>query len=71
VPSGKFRKLTAPLPRKHSSLLFQLRTHHAPLAHHLHSLKKSPSPTCPCCGMIDEIVDHYLLPTTLLDEHCA
>ncbi|KAJ7654880.1 hypothetical protein B0H17DRAFT_956629, partial [Mycena rosella] len=54
-------KLTAPLPHKHSSLLFQLRTHHAPLVCHLHRLKKSPSPTCPCCGMIDETVDHYLL----------
>ncbi|KAJ7501420.1 hypothetical protein B0H11DRAFT_2373680 [Mycena galericulata] len=56
----KFRKLTTSLPRKHASLLFQLRSHHIPLARHLHRLKKSPSPTCPCCDMCDETVDHYL-----------
>ncbi|KAJ6560016.1 hypothetical protein B0H19DRAFT_1260676 [Mycena capillaripes] len=55
-----FRKLTATLPRKHASLLFQLRSHHAPLAKHLHRLKKSPSPTCPCCELHEETVDHYL-----------
>ncbi|KAJ7780699.1 hypothetical protein DFH07DRAFT_693392, partial [Mycena maculata] len=60
VPSAKFRKLTSTLPRKHAALLFQLRSHHLPLARHLHRLKKSPSPTCPCCDMVDETVDHYL-----------
>ncbi|KAJ6477304.1 hypothetical protein C8R47DRAFT_947923, partial [Mycena vitilis] len=40
--------------------LFQLRSHHAPLAKHLHRLKKSPTPECPCCGYHKETVDHYL-----------
>ncbi|KAJ7173824.1 hypothetical protein C8R46DRAFT_823228, partial [Mycena filopes] len=50
MPSAKFRKLTSSLPRKHSSLLFQLRSRHAPLAKHLHRLKKALLPICPCCG---------------------
>ncbi|KAJ7769948.1 hypothetical protein B0H16DRAFT_1277191, partial [Mycena metata] len=50
LPSSHFRKLTSSLPRKHSSLLFQLRSRHAPLAKHLHRLNKAPSPTCACCG---------------------
>ncbi|KAJ7704558.1 hypothetical protein B0H17DRAFT_1224699, partial [Mycena rosella] len=60
LPSNKFRKLTAPLLRKHSAVLFQLRSQHAPLAKHLHRLNKLPSPTCPCCGVADETVDHFL-----------
>ncbi|KAJ6577682.1 hypothetical protein B0H19DRAFT_1370806 [Mycena capillaripes] len=58
IPSSNFRKLTSTLPRKHTSLLFQLRSQ--PLAKHLHRLQKSPSPDCPCCGSHDETVDHYL-----------
>ncbi|KAJ6457675.1 hypothetical protein C8R45DRAFT_844245 [Mycena sanguinolenta] len=60
MPSNKFRKLSTPLPRKHAALLFQLRSHHAPLARHLHRLNKAPSPNCPCCEMADETVAHYL-----------
>ncbi|KAJ6483777.1 hypothetical protein C8R47DRAFT_925726, partial [Mycena vitilis] len=60
MPSTKFRKLTKSLPRKHASLLFQLRSRHAPLARHLHRLTKAPSPNCPCCGLHDETVDHFL-----------
>jgi hypothetical protein len=60
LPSNKFRKLTAALPRKHASLLFQLRSHHAPLAKHLHRLNKLPSSNCPCCGQHDETVEHFL-----------
>jgi ribonuclease HI len=59
MPSSKFRKLTSTLPRKHVSLLFQLRSQHAPLAKH-HRLKKSPSPDCPCCSSHEETVEHYL-----------
>jgi hypothetical protein len=60
MPSAKFRKLTADLPRKHSSLLFQLRSHHALLAKHLHRLNKLPSLNCPWCGQHDETVEHFL-----------
>ncbi|KAJ7475330.1 hypothetical protein B0H11DRAFT_2235614 [Mycena galericulata] len=35
-------------------------SHHAPLARHLHRLKKSPTPDCPCCGAANETVEHYL-----------
>ncbi|KAJ7314741.1 hypothetical protein DFH08DRAFT_716260 [Mycena albidolilacea] len=38
----------------------QLRSHHAPLAKHLHRLNKLPSPNCPCCGQHDETVEHFL-----------
>jgi hypothetical protein len=60
MPSSRFRKLTSKIPRKHASLLFQLRSHHAPLAKHLHRLKKSESPLCPCCGSHEETVEHFL-----------
>ncbi|KAJ7243897.1 hypothetical protein B0H12DRAFT_1022753, partial [Mycena haematopus] len=60
APSSKFRKLVKPIPRKHAALLFQLRSHHAPLASHLHRLKKTPSPICPCCQQHPETVEHYL-----------
>ncbi|KAF7337390.1 RNA-directed DNA polymerase from transposon X-element [Mycena sanguinolenta] len=60
IPSPAFRRLTKLLPRKHASLLFQLRSHHAPLAKHLYRLNKSPTPICPCCGLHEETVDHYL-----------
>jgi hypothetical protein len=68
MPSAKFRKLTKFLPRKHASLLFQLRSRHAPLARHLHRLTKFPSPTCPCCGLCDETVDHFLVFCPAHDE---
>ncbi|KAJ7077344.1 hypothetical protein C8R44DRAFT_584075, partial [Mycena epipterygia] len=60
--SSKFRKLTATLPRKHASLLFQLRSRHVALAlaRHLHRINKSPPPVCTACGMHDKTVDHYL-----------
>jgi hypothetical protein len=60
MPSAGFLKLTTNLPRKHSLLLFQLCSQHVPLARHLHHLKKSLSPNCPCCEMADETVAHYL-----------
>ncbi|KAJ6480995.1 hypothetical protein C8R45DRAFT_831809, partial [Mycena sanguinolenta] len=60
MPSNKFLKLTAPLPRKHATLLFQLRSQHVPLSKHLHRLKKSPTPLCLCCSAAEETVDHYL-----------
>ncbi|KAF7348328.1 putative RNA-directed DNA polymerase from transposon X-element [Mycena sanguinolenta] len=60
LPSNKFLKLTTPLPRKHASLLFQLRAQHIPLSKHLFRLKKSPTPLCLCCGRVDETVDHFL-----------
>ncbi|KAJ7300603.1 hypothetical protein DFH08DRAFT_725167, partial [Mycena albidolilacea] len=36
--------------------LNQLRSHHAPLAKHLHRLNKLPSSNCPCCRQLE----HFL-----------
>lgn len=61
LPSPAFLCLITSLPRKHSALLIQLRSHHIPLAAHLHRIQKADSPTCPCCRRSDETVQHYLL----------
>jgi hypothetical protein len=58
--SSKFCKLTIAFPLKHTFLLFQLRSHHAPLVKHLFRLNKAPSPTCACCKEHDETVNHFL-----------
>jgi ribonuclease HI len=60
LPSPAFLRLTAKLPRKHTAILFQLRSGHVPLARHLYRLGKAESPICPCCNMHDESVDHFL-----------
>lgn len=61
LPSKAFRKLTATLPRKQASILFQLRSGHIPLQSHLYRIKKVPSPTCAHCGNHEETVHHFLL----------
>ncbi|KAJ3781019.1 hypothetical protein GGU10DRAFT_278322 [Lentinula aff. detonsa] len=52
--NSKFVKIAGELKRKQTSILFQLRSGHAPLNHHLHRLKKAGSPNCPRC-------DHHFL----------
>ncbi|RDB28923.1 putative RNA-directed DNA polymerase from transposon X-element [Hypsizygus marmoreus] len=61
APSSKFCDMLAKLPRKHGSLITQMRTGHAPLAHHLHRITKADSPVCPACHQYDETVAHFLL----------
>ncbi|GBE89552.1 RNA-directed DNA polymerase from mobile element jockey [Sparassis crispa] len=61
LPSPKFEKLVADLPRRHASLLIQLRTGHAPLNVHLHRIKCSPTKLCPACNGRPESVQHFLL----------
>ena len=61
LPSKKFIQLTALLPRRHASLLIQLRTAHAPLNYHLHRIAKVDSPSCPECGHPRETVAHFVL----------
>ena len=61
LPSHKFLKLTADLPRRQASFIFQLHTGHVPLNHHLHHIKKSPTPTCPHCPTKRETIAHYLI----------
>ena len=47
--------------RRHSSLLFQLRSGHAPLNTHLHCISKSPTATCAQCNTGQESVHHFLM----------
>ena len=67
-PSNKFLKLTTQLPRKLTSILTQLRTGHAPLAKHLHRIKKIDSPLCPACLQDPESVQHFMLHCTAHQE---
>ena len=61
APSKTYIKLIANLPRRLASTLTQLRTGHAPLAKHLHRIKKEDSPICPACLQRPETVQHLLL----------
>ena len=61
MPSNKFAALINNLPRRHTSVLVQLRTGHIPLNHHLARIKKIGSPSCLGCGARSETVYHYLL----------
>ncbi|KAG2032023.1 hypothetical protein BDR03DRAFT_802792, partial [Suillus americanus] len=49
------------LPRRHSALLFQLRTGHMPLNKHLHCISKAPSPICEACNQKNKSVYHFIL----------
>jgi L-asparaginase II len=61
APSSKYIDLITGLPRKHASILTQLRTGHAPLAKHLFCIGKADSPVCPACQQADETIQHYIL----------
>jgi hypothetical protein len=62
APSKKYIHLTKPLDRRQSSILFQLRTGHIGLNHHLFRIHKAESPSCPHCqGITVETVKHFLL----------
>jgi ribonuclease HI len=58
---SKYAKTAASLPRRHSALLVQLRSGHAPVQKHLHRIKRAATATCPGCGTTEETVMHYLL----------
>lgn len=60
MPSNRFIKLVATLPRQQTSIYTQLRTRHIPLNHHPHRIRKSPSPHYPICPGRDETIDHFL-----------
>ena len=61
--SHKFVTLTSDvrIPRHMASLIFQLRTGHAPLNNYLHRFKCVDSARCPACGEGRETVEHFLL----------
>ena len=61
LPAKYFTKLVDKLPRKHASVLFQLRSGHAPLRRHLHRIGKAQSPICPACHSAHETVFHFLI----------
>ncbi|PSR73744.1 hypothetical protein PHLCEN_2v10434 [Hermanssonia centrifuga] len=61
LPSKRYGVLIAGLPRRHASILFQLRTGHAPLRKHLHKIGRADTPTCQACGEAPETVPHYIL----------
>ena len=54
-------KSIACLPRKHTSIITQLITGHAPLNKHLHRIGKTDTPTCPSCHEHEETTLHFLL----------
>ncbi|KAF9806675.1 hypothetical protein IEO21_08593 [Rhodonia placenta] len=57
---ARVSRIDPTLPSKHTSLLIQLRSGHAPLNRHLYRLGKSDSARC-SCGTDDETVPHYIL----------
>ena len=60
LPSSRFPKLVAPLARRNTSLLIQLRTGHVPL-NHLHTIGHADTQRCPGCGAAQETVLHFVL----------
>jgi len=61
MPSKHFEDLTTSLPRRHASILIQLRSGHAPLHQYLHRIQRAPSSVCPSCRAAKETVRHFLL----------
>ena len=61
LPSPHFLKAVAELPKRHASILLQLRTSHVPLNKHLHRISKVDQPFCPHCPRRVETVLHFLL----------
>jgi ribonuclease HI len=69
MPSNRYRKMADSISRKHSSLLIQLRTGHAPLNKHLFNMKCADSPICPACEDAYETVHHFLLTCPAYERH--
>jgi len=69
IPSSKFQTLIQGLPRRHASLLMQLRSGHAPLNKHLHRIGCVESPLCPACEEAQETVLHLLLVCPAYERH--
>lgn len=60
LPSKQYRQLAATLPRAHSSLIMQLRSHTIPLNQYLHMIKRNDTARCPNCDLADENIRHFL-----------
>jgi ribonuclease HI len=62
APSKKYLRLIKDLDCRQASLLFQLRSGHIALNHHLFRTHRSETPSCPHCqGITVETVKHFLL----------
>ncbi|KIK34524.1 hypothetical protein CY34DRAFT_17666 [Suillus luteus UH-Slu-Lm8-n1] len=61
VPSNNYANITDDLPRRHCSLLFQLRSGHAPLNKFLHRIAKSPTAQCQQCNEREESTHHFIM----------
>ena len=48
------------LERKEQSVIFRLRTQHAPLNYHLNRLNQMHEPLCPLCDHAYETIEHFL-----------
>ena len=60
LPSKDFPQLVSKLPRRHASLLFQLRSGHAPLNAHLFKIGVADTPYCPTCKQEHETIFHFI-----------
>jgi hypothetical protein len=60
MPSAAFSRITKDMPRRHTSLLIQLRMGHVASNKYLHKIGKANSPICPQCRSVQESVHHYL-----------
>jgi ribonuclease HI len=60
MPSAAFARITKDMPRRHASLLVQLRTGHIALNKYMHKIGKTNSPICAQCQNAQETVHHYL-----------
>jgi ribonuclease HI len=58
---GQFQKLMTDLGRRHTNILNQLRSNHAPTNSYLCRIRKTDSPTCAKCQARHETIFHYLL----------
>jgi hypothetical protein len=61
MPSKRYAKLVAELPRKKASLIMQLRSGHIPLQAHLFRIAWAEAPDCPRCCARKETVHHFLI----------
>ncbi|KAG2151167.1 uncharacterized protein EDB93DRAFT_298316 [Suillus bovinus] len=59
-PSNHFADIIERLQRRRNSLLFHLRTGHAPLTKHLRRITKSATATCSQCEESNESVHYFL-----------
>ena len=60
-PLPSYIKLMMELPRRHASLISQLRTGHFPIAKYLFCIGKAVSLTCPNCLQDEDTIHHLIL----------